>query len=113
MNQVQLDRLDEWLRKVLWESTIPSSFSSEESPSNNLEVHRTKGRVHRNDGKSFLIQGVREVFEIFEEKKQSSQSPKSLNTNTEDSENRSVGKLVLIGRGLMIHDLKKSIDTFL
>jgi hypothetical protein len=95
MNKVQLDRLD----KV--------------SSGNLLFPPPRHQRIPRNDSKSFLIQDVREVFEIFDEKKQSTHPPKSLNTNDEGSENRKVWKLVLIGRGLIIHDLKNSIDTFL
>jgi len=59
-------------------------------------VHRLKGRIIRDDGKSFLVQGVREVFEIFEEP---SNGVKTL-----------AGKLVLIGRGLRSEDLARSVE---
>ncbi|KAF8541322.1 CobW/HypB/UreG, nucleotide-binding domain-containing protein [Trichophaea hybrida] len=92
LDEKQLDRLDAWLRSVLWEAEVPCP----KADYGTIDVHRLKGRSIRDDGKTFLIQGVREVFEIFE-----------------DPSNRSealVGKLVLIGRGLRGTDLKDSIE---
>lgn len=94
MDEKQLDRLDAWFRSVLWEVEVPCP----EADYGTIDVHRLKGRSIRDDGKTFLIQGVREVFEIFE-----------------DPSNRSetlVGKLVLIGRGLRGVDLKDSIEWY-
>jgi hypothetical protein len=61
-----------------------------------IDIHRMKGRVIRDDGKPFLIQGVREVFEIFE-------APGNDGTAV-------AGKLVLIGRGLKKAELENSIE---
>jgi hypothetical protein len=94
MNQTQLDKLDAWLRSVLWEAEVPSP----ESTYGSIDVHRVKGRVVREDRTTFLIQGVREVFEIFEEPKQGAGAVD--------------GKLVLIGRDLREADLIKSIGWF-
>lgn len=52
------------------------------------------------DGKKHLIQGVREVFEIFE----------AQNQETLDHAN---GKLVLIGRGLKDANLRESLEWFI
>jgi len=94
MSQTQLDKLDAWFRSVLWEAEVPSP----ESTYGSIDVHRVKGRVVREDRTTFLIQGVREVFEIFEEPKQGARAVD--------------GKLVLIGRNLRKADLIKSIGWF-
>lgn len=74
--------------------------SEEKKESSTLDIHRLKGRVAMADGKQQLIQGVREVFEIFD----------SPNKETLDHVD---GKLVLIGRGLKDLDLKESLDWFI
>jgi len=94
LTQQQIDNLDAWLRSVLWEATVPC-------PSNDygaIDMHRLKGRVIRDDGKTFLIQGVREVFEIFEE--------------PSNGVKTSAGKLVLIGRDLRSGELRRSVEGF-
>jgi hypothetical protein len=75
----------------LWEAVVPC----QNSDYGTIDIHRMKGRVIRDDGKHFLIQGVREVFEIFE-------APGNDATAT--------GKLVLIGRGLKKAELEDSIQ---
>lgn len=67
-----------------------------------IDVHRTKGRVRHQDGQIFLVQGVREVFEIFE-------APGS-GSSAQGGDN---GKLVLIGRGLRSAELQQSIQWFI
>jgi hypothetical protein len=76
---------------------VPSPAGS--SYGTTIDIHRMKGRAIRDDGKTFLVQGVREVFEIFE-------APNS------DEEVGVAGKLVLIGRGLKGEDLKSNIEWF-
>ena len=92
-----LDKLDAWLRSVLWESTLPlpdSVQSSSELPS--YEIHRTKGRIHLNDGSVKLLQGVREIFEFIDHPGNSTASK----AVAEGKANLAKGKLVFIGRGL-------------
>lgn len=89
--------MDEWLRALLWDEMVLF-------PDGNLEgtvdVHRTKGRICV-DGKTKFIQGVRKVFEIFDDP----------NGGAADGVS-GPGKLVLIGRGLRDVDFQKSLDWF-
>lgn len=96
--------LDAWIRSLLWEGKVPFPTRlqlkqySEELPK--FDIHRLKGRAVMEDGKQQLIQGVREVFEIFDGPDQEVLG---------DAE----GKIVLIGRGLKGVNLKESLDWFI
>lgn len=68
------------------------------------DIHRLKGRVVREDGSVMLIQGVREVFEIF------GASERGVEGGAE-RDNLS-GKLVLIGRKLDGERMKDSLRWF-
>lgn len=103
LDQKGLDLLDLWLRSLLWEGEVPFSQAEERSGETKLptlDIHRLKGRLMMKDGKKQLIQGVREVFEIFD----------APNQETQDHAN---GKLVLIGRGLKDVDLMGSLEWFI
>lgn len=65
-----------------------------------VDVHRTKGKITVS-GKPSFIQGVREVFEIFE-------AP----NNSAAVSQPDAGKIVLIGRGLRDVDFQRSINWF-
>lgn len=84
LTNVQMQRLETWLQQVLWEAILPSN-----SVQNTFAVHRLKGRVILGDGSIYMIQGVREVFEI------SKQSNKPKVGRTQDEV--APGKLVIIG----------------
>lgn len=89
LDDTELERLDEWLRSVSWESTLPSA------PDASFEVHRIKGRINAQDGRTMLLQGVRETFEL---------------ADAENSENSlGDGKIVVIGRGLDRERWEKSL----
>ncbi|KAL2788674.1 CobW/HypB/UreG, nucleotide-binding domain-containing protein [Aspergillus keveii] len=93
LSQSQIPRVDEWLRSILWDSTLPSpsSQTTNSEPTSkrpDFEIHRLKGILALSDGSSKIIQAVRDVFEIRDEER----SP--------DDERKSQCKLVLIGRGL-------------
>lgn len=98
--------LDLWLRSLLWEGEVPfppqpqAEERSEKMKPPTLDIHRLKGKLVMRSGKKQLIQGVREVFEIFD----------APNQETEDHVN---GKLVLIGRGLRDVDLRRSLEWFI
>lgn len=90
-----VDKVDHWLRRVLWESELPNDGAQHKMP---FEIHRLKGRLALEDGKTKIIQGVRELFEIFD-------APAS-----GDSEGASkAGKIVLIGRFVNDFDFEKSL----
>ncbi|EFW98480.1 vitamin b12 biosynthesis, cobw-like protein [Grosmannia clavigera kw1407] len=83
----QVYKLDAWLRSLLWEGQLP--FPN--GPQTGFEIHRLKGRLVLQDGTDKVVQGVRELFEIFD-------SPSPSATQTTDAPQQS--KLVLIGRRL-------------
>lgn len=95
----QLSNLDAWLRSILWDAEIPGvGFDS--SNSEKLEIHRLKGRLSLSNGEVKIVQGVREVFEIFD-------APKSQG-HTSAADTPLQGKIVLIGRGLLGVALEES-----
>jgi len=61
LDDAGLQRLDAWLRAVLWAAELPGS---EASPA--WEIHRVKGRLPMKDGESKMLQGVREIFELID-----------------------------------------------
>lgn len=79
----RFDELDEWIRTVLWENRLP-----EKTDTPDLQVLRCKGLFFTENGDQYVLQGVRNMYEI---------------SKIEDQEVMGVpdaGKLVLIGKGL-------------
>lgn len=87
--------VDKWLRSVLWESELPKDTAEHKAP---FEVHRLKGRLAIDHGRTKIIQGVRELFEIFD-------SPDPSHGDGADS----TGKVVLIGRHVTDYDFERSL----
>ncbi|EJF63368.1 cobW-domain-containing protein [Dichomitus squalens] len=87
LSSQQLDVLDEWIRSVLWENKLPGSPSGDNS---GLEVLRCKGLFVTTVGDLYVLQGVRNLYEI---------------AKVEDEELGlpDAGKLVFIGKGLNEH----------
>lgn len=79
----QLEKLDEWIRTVLWENRLPSGSAPKE-----LRILRCKGLFTMQSGEQYVLQGVQNLYEI---------SKMDLKDVTGVPE---VGKLVLIGKGL-------------
>ena len=75
-------RFDEWIRFLLWENGLPGK------PDLKVEVLRCKGLFCTTEGHYFMLQGVRNLYEI---KQLSDEETMGLTDG---------GKLVLIGRGL-------------
>ncbi|KAL8921359.1 MAG: hypothetical protein Q9172_004052 [Xanthocarpia lactea] len=88
----QLDKLESWLRSVLWESIlpIPGKVQAEEQA---FTIHRVKGQIPIADGRKLMIQGVRDIFEIVDKS--------IIGSGKVDAAENSKGKIVLIGKGLM------------
>lgn len=106
LSAIQLTKLDEWLRAALWESTLlaePAGHTAE------FEIHRAKGRIMLEDGSLKLLQGVREVFELIDEKERV--SARDGEVALDDSKPRS--KIVLIGRGLDEEAFSRSLKACL
>uniref|UniRef100_A0A060T5B0 ARAD1B09460p n=1 Tax=Blastobotrys adeninivorans TaxID=409370 RepID=A0A060T5B0_BLAAD len=76
VNDDQAAKVEQWLQNVLWEKTIAGA---------SVEVHRTKGKLVKQDGKVSVIQGVLETYEI---------------VDTADVDKNGQSKLVLIGKNL-------------
>ncbi|KAJ5923956.1 hypothetical protein N7466_008143 [Penicillium verhagenii] len=101
----RVEKVDEWLREVLWESILPVS-GGEDSRSwpTDFEIHRLKGILVLEDGSSKIIQAVRDVFEIRD----------SAPRQDEDEDKKIQCKIVLIGRGLTASGdpWRKSFEAF-
>jgi len=86
LSSAQFDKLDEWIRNVLWENELPGSQNMDSSP--RLEVLRCKGIFTVESGEIFVLQGVRNMYEI---------APVKTGADIGVPE---LGKLVFIGKGL-------------
>lgn len=88
--------MDKWLRSVLWENELPNDSDEHKA---HFEIHRLKGRLAVENGDVKIIQGVRELFEIFN-------APAS---GDQESASQKTGKVVLIGRHVTEFDFERSL----
>ncbi|KAF8644509.1 hypothetical protein AX16_008386 [Volvariella volvacea WC 439] len=122
LTQPLLDKLDTWIRLVLWESRLPNANelnntnggivgdlrslqdavkeldnngSSQQVPEPELQVLRCKGLFLLDTGAKYVLQGVRNMYEIT--LLGESENEKGDN---EDVSVPQMGKVVLIGKGL-------------
>ncbi|KAK1038440.1 hypothetical protein LTR33_016100, partial [Friedmanniomyces endolithicus] len=86
LDEEGLERLDAWLRAVLWSRELPGLPAGSQ-----WEIHRAKGRLPVKDGGVKMLQGVREVFETVD--------GASLSGEPSDG-SASAGKIVFIGRNI-------------
>lgn len=107
LDSEQLDKLDTFLRNLLWTRLFLSHPEAEgvsvESAGSRPEIHRIKGRLVMQQGGVKLLQGVREVFEFVDAKDASS-------SGDENAPEKSNGKMVFIGRNLVPAALQKSLE---
>lgn len=96
LSEDEIEKLDGWLRRLLWEYEFPDGLDSPR----HVEIHRAKGRLPCSDGSVKMVQGVREVFEIFDSPQQRADEGPGA-----DGE----GKLVLIGRHIQNLDFSRSL----
>lgn len=97
LSPAQQERLEDWIRSVLWESQLP-----EHSPDNRdrtLEVLRCKGIFGTQSGQTLVLQGVRNLYEL---------EP----LVGDDVGLPEHGKLVFIGKGLG-DAVRKSLENIL
>ncbi|KAG7287896.1 hypothetical protein NEMBOFW57_007413 [Staphylotrichum longicolle] len=99
MSENQQSALDAWLRSVLWENVLPG-HKPRDGPA--YDIHRLKGRFFGKGGKEKIIQGVREIFDIFDSPAQESEVNGSR-----------AGKLVVIGRHLGDFNFQQSLEDAL
>jgi len=99
LGQAQIERLDEWIRTILWEGRLLGREG--QGGDMVVEVLRCKGIWWTLDGKGFVLQGVRSLYETQEQ-----QNVDQGAAATKD------GKIVLIGKGLTDH-VSNSLMGFL
>ncbi|CAK7212059.1 hypothetical protein SEUCBS140593_001380 [Sporothrix eucalyptigena] len=114
LDAAQVTKVDEWLRSVLWESQLPDPAGGPprggRNEPNNFEIHRTKGRLVLKHGSVKVLQGVRELFEIFEAPASSPAEEAASGAGDEPvAPAPESSKLILIGRRLGEFDFEKSI----
>ncbi|KAH8104495.1 cobW-domain-containing protein [Cristinia sonorae] len=85
----QLQKLDEWIRSVLWENRLPEDIP--DSALTTLEVLRCKGIFVLESKETYILQGVRSMYEMSQVDAEGTQDSVGLPDE---------GKLVLIGKGL-------------
>lgn len=92
LDPVHFDQLDAWIRTVLWECRLPGQDSKpdqSDKTATTIEVLRCKGIFTRHTGDVYVLQGVRNMYEISKVEDHDS------NVGLPDE-----GKLVFIGKGL-------------
>ncbi|KAF3200506.1 hypothetical protein TWF106_003222 [Orbilia oligospora] len=92
-----IEIVDAWIRSLLWDERVPLD-GIKSTLFHPVEIHRLKGRLRTEDGKTHIIQGVREVFEI---------------TDSSEGNMEGSGKIVLIGKGLGKVDIRGSFERFM
>ncbi|KAK2459672.1 hypothetical protein APHAL10511_008317 [Amanita phalloides] len=97
LTRYQLERLDEWIRTVLWESQLPTSNEQLE-----IQVLRCKGVFTLDTGEQYVLQGVRSMYEL-----------EKLDGIVNDVLGvPDPGKIVLIGKNLS-NTVRKSLEDVL
>jgi G3E family GTPase len=93
LSPLHLERLDEWIRTVLWENHLPHD-------DHELRILRCKGLFTMRSGEQYVLQGVQNMYEI-------SQVDEGRVTGVPEH-----GKLVLIGKGLS-DAVRRSLEEIL
>ncbi|KAJ8508217.1 hypothetical protein ONZ45_g9482 [Pleurotus djamor] len=91
LTQAQFDRLDEWIRSVLWDGVLPNQGGVDK-----IEVLRCKGLFSLQSGAQYVLQGVRSMYEIEKVAGEIVGIPDE-------------GKVVFIGKGFN-QDVRKSLE---
>lgn len=92
----EVEQLDEWIRNLLWENKLPEL----ESEMPGLEILRCKGMFRTDANETYVLQGVREMYDLIKLEEEDAQ-PKGVGD---------VGKLVFIGKGLN-EIVRKSLEN--
>ncbi|KAI0088717.1 cobW-domain-containing protein [Irpex rosettiformis] len=93
LSDSSMDALDEWIRTVLWEGHLPG----EETSAQGITILRCKGMFRDESGKTHILQGVRDMYEIT-----------TLEDKAEEMGIPDEGKVVFIGKGL-VERVRKSL----
>lgn len=92
-----MEKLDEWIRTVLWENHLPGADVGGEEE---LRVLRCKGLFTTQSGEQYVLQGVQNLYEI-------SRADVGDVAGVPEA-----GKLVLIGKGLTLSVRRSLEDVF-
>jgi G3E family GTPase len=92
LSPLHLERLDEWIRTVLWENHLPPGHVADHE----LLVLRCKGLFSMQSGEQYVLQGVQNLYEISQ-------------VNGDVTGVPAPGKLVLIGKGLT-DNVRRSLE---
>jgi len=92
LSDIQREKFDRWIQVLLWEATLLNMDAPQK-----ISIHRTKGRIITQRGEEWILQGVREIYEMRANGK----------AHGHDS------KMVLIGEGLRQNDIKASLQRYL
>lgn len=92
LSRVQCEKIDRWIRSLLWEGTLLDVRAS-----GRISVHRTKGRIVMQSGEERILQGVRETYEF-----------RSIGKS-----HHTTSKIVLIGEGLDKACIETSLQIYL
>ncbi|CAL1713339.1 unnamed protein product [Somion occarium] len=98
LKQSKLQQIDEWIRTVLWENRLPDDPQG--SPP--VQILRCKGIFRVEGGETYVLQGVRSLYEISSIQE----------TPSADMGLPGEGKLVFIGKGLEDR-VRRSLETLL
>jgi G3E family GTPase len=98
LDQTRIDKLDEWIRAILWENRVQDSDSE-------VRVLRCKGAFTSTTGIHYVLQGVQSMYEISELEPTAADSLGVVGVPE-------VGKIVLIGKGLD-DNVRESLDSVL
>ncbi|PNS21718.1 COBW domain-containing protein 1 [Sphaceloma murrayae] len=101
LDMTGLERLDMWLRSLLWEKLeLAHPEANEEAGEKGTrarsDIHRVKGRIAMSDGSVKMLQGVREVFEVLD--------------GEWEGRPGDHGKIILIGRNIDASRIQTSLD---
>ncbi|KAK9451240.1 CobW/HypB/UreG, nucleotide-binding domain-containing protein [Limtongia smithiae] len=97
LSDEQNSHLDKWLQNLLWED----SLGDEVTVHRELQVHRLKGKILLDSGEVFVIQAVRDTYDVI---------PITSAATGDSTDN---GKMVLIGKGLHYDTVRESLSRAL
>ncbi|CCH44814.1 COBW domain-containing protein 1 [Wickerhamomyces ciferrii] len=87
LQPIDFHNLEKFIQNSLWENKIQGK---------NVEIHRSKGIIIKSDGENFVLQGVRDTYDLIEDAK----------TELKNS------RLVFIGKNLDKGDLIKEFEEY-
>ncbi|GAA5884838.1 hypothetical protein JCM6882_007116 [Rhodosporidiobolus microsporus] len=97
LRDVRNGAFHELLSTLVWEGRLPplsSQAQTQEDDSLSLDLLRTKGFLRTSDGRAWILQGVRDIFDVTEV------PPAVLEKEKREGREEVKSKVVLIGRGL-------------